>query len=203
MFCECRQAAYFLFILLFSIEFYSAFLNNKLNDVLPLLPKRALETLFESRDFSMGRPHVDVRRRLVHGSLFSNKKFVLFYKQREWRQLKICLSITGRVVSGIIEMAGYLRVNPITYRCFCGISNWPLGRSHASMEWFVSIQLQFRSAVLTILFISTAARISLAAQNLLVVACAVCVALTFYFREKLAIESINYIFIFFNLPSAN
>ena len=54
-----------------------------------------------------------------------------------------------------------------------------------------------------ILFISTAARISLAAQNLLVVACAVCVALTFYFREKLAIESINYIFIFVHLHSAN
>jgi iron-regulated transporter 1 len=36
-----------------------------------------------------------------------------------------------------------------------------------------------------------AARISLAAQNILVVTCSVCVALTFYFRELLVTEGIN------------
>ena len=72
------------------------------------------------------------------------------------------------------------------------------------MEWFVSIQNLPYSDQLTILFIFTAAQfIAILAQNFLLIVGAVCVALTFYFRKTLATESIHYIFMLVNLPSAN
>ena len=71
------------------------------------------------------------------------------------------------------------------------------------MEWFVSIQNLPYSDQLTILFILTAARLAIVAQNFLLIVGAVCVALTFYFRKTLATESMHYIFMLVNLPSAN
>ena len=101
-------------------------------------------------------------------------------------------------------MAGDSRVSSITRNRFCGIISWSLGRSYASMEWFVSIQNLPYSDQLTILFIFTAAQfIAILAQNFLLIVGAVCVALTFYFRKTLATESIHYIFMLVNLPSAN
>lgn len=57
------------------------------------------------------------------------------------------------------------------------------------MEWYVYIHLQlsdqqYRQVIINL----TAAQISLAVQNLLVVACSVSVGLTFYFRETLITE---------------